>query len=95
MALDGTIMNIINDPNKGRASRRSNYSDQHPLAERQKCATTRVSVEDKNSQLERKETKHDENKRPKRSRSHATGAGTPPKVDSTAGLDAPVLTGPA
>ena len=38
---------------------------------------------------------HDENDRPKRSRSQANGAGTPPKVDSSAGLDAPMLTGPA
>ena len=42
-----------------------------------------------------KETRHNENERPKRSRSQANGAGTPPKVDSTAGLDAPILTGPA
>ena len=28
------------------------YNDQHHLAERPKCATTKVSVEDENSQLE-------------------------------------------
>ena len=41
-----------------------------------------------------KEPRHDENERPKRSRSQANGAGTPPKMDSTAGLDAPILTRP-
>ena len=46
MAVDETIVNVINGPTKGRASPRSNYYDQHPLAERLKCATTRVSVED-------------------------------------------------
>ena len=80
-----TIVNVVNDP-KRRASPRRNYKDQHPLAERPKCSTTRVSVEDKNS--------HD-NKRPRQSRSQANGAGTPPKVVFTAGLDAPILTGPA
>ena len=46
VAVDETIANVINDPTKGRASPHSNYNDQHPLAERPKCATTRVSVED-------------------------------------------------
>ena len=76
---------VVNDP-KRRASPRSNYSNQHPLADRPKCST-RVSVEDCNS--------HD-NARLRKSRSQANGAGTPPEVDSTTvGLDAPVLTGPA
>ena len=35
------------------------------------------------------------NERPRQSRSQANGAGTPPKVDSAAGPDAPILTGPA
>ena len=46
VAVDETIANVINDPTKGRASPRRNYNDQHPLAERPKFATTRVSVED-------------------------------------------------
>ena len=41
------------------------------------------------------ETRYDENERPTRSRSQANGAGTPPKVDYNAGLDAAILTGPA
>ena len=49
MAVDETIVNIINDPTKGRPIPRSNYNDQHPLAERPKYATTRVSVKDLNS----------------------------------------------
>ena len=46
MAGDETIVNVIVDPTKGRASSRSNYNDQLPLAEKLKCATMRVSVED-------------------------------------------------
>ena len=44
--VDETIVNVINEPTKERASPRSNCNDQHPPAERPKCATTRVSVED-------------------------------------------------
>ena len=43
VAVDETI--VIDDPNR-RAGPRSNYNDQHPLAERPKYATTRVSVKD-------------------------------------------------
>ena len=46
MAVDEAIVNVINDPTKGRASPRNNYNDQHPLAERPKCATTGDSAED-------------------------------------------------
>ena len=44
VAVDETIVSAVNGP-KRRASPRSNYNDQHPLAERPKCST-RVSVED-------------------------------------------------
>ena len=45
VAVDETIVNVINDPTKGRASPRSNYNDQQPRAEGPMCATTRVSVD--------------------------------------------------
>ena len=44
MAVDETIVNVVNDP-KRRASPRSNNNDQNPLAKRPKCPT-RVSVQD-------------------------------------------------
>ena len=46
VAVHETIVNVINDPSKRRASPRSNYNDHYPLAERPKRATRRVSVED-------------------------------------------------
>ena len=45
-AVDETIVTVINDLTKRRASPRRNYNGQHPLTKRPKCATTRVSVED-------------------------------------------------
>ena len=44
MAIDETIMNVVNDP-KRRASPRSNNNDKQSLAERSKCSTG-VSVKD-------------------------------------------------
>ena len=43
VAVDKIIVNVINNPTTGRASPRRNYNDQHPLAERPKCATTGVT----------------------------------------------------
>ena len=45
--------------------------------------------------MSEKKKRHVENNSPERSRSQANGTRTPPKGDSTAGLDAPILTGPA
>ena len=47
-----------------------------------------------NSQLECKETRHHENERPKRSIATKRRRDTS-QIGSTAGLDAPILTGPA
>ena len=44
VAVDETIVNVINNPTKGRPSPRINYNDQHPLAQKPKRATMRVSV---------------------------------------------------
>ena len=46
MAVDETIVNVVNDATSKRASPRSNFNDQLLLAERPKCSTARVSVED-------------------------------------------------
>ena len=82
VADDETIVNVIEDLPKKRASPLRNNKGQHPLAKRPTCATTRVSVQDKTSQLERKETtRQDENERPKRKKSQANGAGAPPKAE--------------
>ena len=45
VAVDEIIVNVVNDP-KRRASPHGNYSDRHPVAERPKCSTSVVSVED-------------------------------------------------
>ena len=44
VAIDETMLNVNNDP-KRRATTLKNSTDQHPLAERPKCATKRVLVE--------------------------------------------------
>ena len=82
MADDETIVKVIEDLPKKLASPLRNNKGQHPLAKRLTCATTRVSVQDKTSQLERKETtRQDESERPKRRKSQANGAGAPPKAE--------------
>ena len=85
VAVDETIVNVVNEP-KRRASTRSDCKTKHPLTERPKCSTMRVSVEEQNS--------HD-NEWLRRSRSQPSGAVTPPKANSIAGLNAPILTRPA
>ena len=45
VAVDEIIVDVVNDP-KRRTSPRSNYNDQHLLAERPNCSPTRASVED-------------------------------------------------
>ena len=81
VADDETIVKVIDDLPKKRASPLRNNKGQHPLTKRPTCATTRVAVQDKTSQLERKETtRQDENERPKRRKSQANGAGAPPKA---------------
>ena len=78
MAVDKTIMNVVNDP-KRQASHRSNCNGQHPFVESPKCPTTGFPTITKDrDEADRKQT-----------------AGTPPNVDSTAGLDAPILRGSA
>ena len=44
MAVDETIMNVVNDPKRRDSLRSNNYSDQHPRLETLKAKV--VSVED-------------------------------------------------
>ena len=92
--VDQTIVNVLITSPRGELVLSETLSTKNPLAKRPKRAKTRVAVEDKNSQLEWKETKQDETERPKRCRSQASSAGIPPKVDFTEGLDVPMLKGP-
>ena len=59
VAVDETILNVMNNLIRRRAIPCSNYNDQHPLAKRPKC-TTRVSVKDQTpslSETEQRKTK--------------------------------------